>query len=67
VEPPPVESDEIEILTADEVGAVLKAFRGRALYPLVSLALATGMRRGEILGLRWKDIDLDALNKVRAE
>ena len=28
------------------------------LYPIVVLALSTGMRRGEILALRWKDVDL---------
>lgn len=28
------------------------------LYPIVILALATGMRKGEITGLRWKDVDL---------
>ena len=28
--------------------------------PIVVLALATGMRRGELLGLQWGDIDLDA-------
>lgn len=32
---------------------------GYPLGPLASLALATGMRRGELLGLRWSDIDLD--------
>ena len=30
------------------------------LYPTVVLALSTGMRRGEILGLRWRDVDLKA-------
>lgn len=33
---------------------------GHTLYPVVALALATGMRRGELLGLQWGDIDLDA-------
>lgn len=33
---------------------------GHTLYPIVSLALATGMRRGELLGLQWGDVDLDA-------
>jgi integrase len=31
-----------------------------ALYPIIALALATGMRRGELLALRWGDLDLDA-------
>jgi integrase len=30
------------------------------LYPVVHLAATTGLRRGEILGLRWRDLDLDA-------
>lgn len=29
-------------------------------YPLVRLAAFTGMRRGEVIGLRWQDVDLDA-------
>ncbi len=29
-------------------------------YPLWRLAASTGMRRGEVLGLRWRDVDLDA-------
>ena len=29
------------------------------LYPIVAIALTTGMRKGEILGLRWKDIDFE--------
>lgn len=30
------------------------------LYPAFDLAASTGMRRGEVLGLRWEDVDLDA-------
>lgn len=32
----------------------------RHLLPIVELAVETGMRQGEILGLRWKNIDLDS-------
>jgi len=58
--PPAVEDVEIEILTPEQVADVLAALDGNSLYPIVSLALATGMRRGELLGLRWGDVELDA-------
>ena len=57
--PPKVEETEIEILSADQVADVLAKLDGHALFPIVALALATGMRRGELLGLQWGDIDLD--------
>jgi integrase len=35
------------------------ASRSKALYPIVVIALATGMRKGEILSLRWAQVDLN--------
>jgi len=58
--PPKAEDTEIVILSAEQVSAVLTALKGRSLYPIVALALVTGMRRGELLGLQWGDINLDA-------
>jgi integrase len=58
--PPKVEAKEIEVLNPDQITAVLTALEGHSLYPIVSLALATGMRRGEVLALQWRDVDLDA-------
>ena len=60
VSPPAVEQREVEVLQPEQVSAVLHSLRGHTLFPIVSLALATGMRRGEILGLQWGDVDLDA-------
>lgn len=37
----------------------LEANSGHRLNPLFALMLTTGMRRGEVLGLRWIDVDLD--------
>lgn len=48
-------------LDEDEIIALLKACmasKSAALYPVVVLALSTGMRQGEILGLRWSEVDL---------
>jgi integrase len=60
VAPPRVEETEIEgALSPDQIAAVLAALEGHTLYPIVALALSTGMRRGELLALQWGDIDLD--------
>jgi integrase len=60
VSPPAAsESDEITILTEEQIGATLRHLEGRTLRPIVSFLLGTGARRGEALALRWKDIDFD--------
>src|SRR6266568_2919405 len=38
---------------------ILDAVKGRSVEVPAAIALATGMRRGEILGLRWQDLDSD--------
>ncbi|GHE69282.1 site-specific integrase [Streptomyces capitiformicae] len=48
-----------EPLTADEARQFLTAARGHRLHALFELALHTGLRKGELLGLRWEDLDLD--------
>ncbi|WP_245765209.1 tyrosine-type recombinase/integrase [Nonomuraea jiangxiensis] len=47
-------------LTVPQARAVLKAARSHRLYALYVLALCLGLRRGELLGLRWTDVDLEA-------
>jgi integrase len=59
ISPPAVNADEIEILTADEVSLVLQKLEGHDLYLISALGLATGMRRGGLLGLQIGDVDLD--------
>lgn len=52
----------VRYLNNDEREKLLAACRASAwprLYLLVLMALTTGARRGELLGLRWKDIDLE--------
>jgi integrase len=57
---PRVHEQEIAIIPADRIGEVVERLRGRAIYPKVIVALFTGMRRSEILALRWSNIDLTA-------
>ncbi len=47
------------VWTVDEVSAFLTAAINDALHPLWHLLLLEGMRKGEALGLRWQDINLD--------
>jgi integrase len=42
------------------VKTLLEATRGDRLEALYVLALTTGLRQGELLGLKWEDIDLEA-------
>ena len=55
--PPKVEEREIEILTAQQIVERMTKLEGHALYPIAALAIATGTRRGELLGLQWGDVD----------
>ncbi len=59
VERPRVERREIEVLEPDETTVLLKAAAGTRLHTPIFVALATGLRRGELLALRWLDINLD--------
>lgn len=60
VTPPKVERAQVEVLNAEQALKLIKGLQGSALHLPVLLALHTGMRQGEILGLRWKDVDLEA-------
>jgi integrase len=51
---------EMRTLTQAQALQLLEAARGHELEALFVLALTTGMRQGELLGLRWKDVDLRA-------
>lgn len=59
VKPPPMAFHEMQTLDADQARAFLAAATGDRWEALWLLAVTTGMRQGELLGLRWSDVDLD--------
>lgn len=59
-EPPKVPDAERLPLAPDEIVRLLDAIRGHRDECLILLALTTGMRQGELLGLTWQAVDLDA-------
>jgi integrase len=56
---PKVKQDEIEPLDASQAAAFLKAAKSDRFEALYILCLMCGLRQGEALALRWRDIDLD--------
>lgn len=54
----PLESAASRSWTADQLRSFLDTAKSSRLYPALRLAAYTGMRRGELLGLRWSDVDL---------
>jgi integrase len=58
VKPPRIPHYQIRTLRPDEIRRLLDVVRGDRLEALYIIALSTGMREGELLGLRWQDVDL---------
>jgi integrase len=60
VDAPRGESERPEPFTLAEVRELLAGVKGHRLEALVTVAVLTGMRKGEVLGLQWEDVDIDA-------
>lgn len=72
---PPLKYKSMRSLSREELAELMKAVREDRLHAAFEVELATGLRRGELLALRWQDVDLNkkvihvrrTLKRVRAE
>jgi integrase len=60
VKAPQVRREEMRPLSGDQVKVLLEVARGDRLEALYVLAIHTGLRQGELLGLKWEDVDLES-------
>lgn len=63
---PPIKGREMQVLTHEEIQRFLIQAKAEGMYELFLLDLTTGMRRGELLALRWDDLDF-ATGKLRID
>ena len=56
---PPKKAKEMQVLTKDEMQRFIVQAKADGYFELLVLELCTGMRRGEILGLQWNDLNIE--------
>ncbi len=59
VDPPRASRKETKSLDVEDVHSLFDASEKKEYYPVFYMAIYTGLRRSELLGLRWRDIDMD--------
>ncbi len=62
VDAPSLRKKAMRTLTPAEVEVLLETAQDNHYYPVIYTAVSTGLRQAELLGLRWRDIDLDMLS-----
>jgi len=59
VDPPRVPRSEVQVFNGDQARAFLKAAKGSRFEAAYTAAVAVGLRQGEILGLKWEDVNFE--------
>jgi len=59
IDPPRIPRPQIHFLDTDGARKLLQAASGKRFEAIIVIALTLGLRRGEILGLRWSDVDFE--------
>jgi integrase len=53
--------EEVEVFTKEELSKIIKYNYNKIIKPIILVALATGMRQGEVLGLKWEDLNYETM------
>ena len=56
---PPKETSRAQFYTSEQLNALLTAVKEEPLYPLIRTAVVYGLRRSELLGLKWDSLDFE--------